>query len=489
MANDIVLPHVRGFDFGIGIDRLSGSLRNLVVDPTPSPPKAAGGSIASYDISRVRSSRELQSSLGINIEASYGCAAFGAGASARFSYMEEEQVHSSSLFMTIVATFRAADLSIDHSVLTPQSSEIGRPDVFQQRYGDVFCRACTRGGIFVGVLRVETVDSSEANSIEAEISGSYGLFSAEAELKFKRVFTQSENRFYYSLYKEGGPSLQIEHPEDPTELLRHVNTWMDGISQDPDRYSVPYEWTLSPITIAEGPEPPNAADIQGAQDVLQTCANDRVDLLDNLGQANWFIRHQEAYDWANTSVTLDDISAAARGFQRDLDLLKKCASRAMNNPKDATYPAVYGETLSPPHKYRSVLMPSPLPKVKPRDGIHVVDLTGQRVSTVFYIQKWSGLDLSYEDFKSLIVNTYEDYPGTVAIIPSLEVYKFIRSGVLLDGVPDDEGSIWSSWVMKQEPASGWVSPDGGSVRLTVERSGDAYPGYPPRELWPYWGLS
>jgi hypothetical protein len=39
----IRVPHVRGYDFGVGADRLSGSAMNQVVKPTPSEPMLSGG--------------------------------------------------------------------------------------------------------------------------------------------------------------------------------------------------------------------------------------------------------------------------------------------------------------------------------------------------------------------------------------------------------------------------------------------------------------
>jgi hypothetical protein len=102
--------------------------------------------------------------------------------------MQNSGVHSSSLFMTVSATVRQADLSIDHSVLTPETAEISDDlPTFTARYGDMFCRACTRGGMFVGVMRIATYSDGDANSIELELKGSYGLFSAEAAVKFAKV--------------------------------------------------------------------------------------------------------------------------------------------------------------------------------------------------------------------------------------------------------------------------------------------------------------
>lgn len=88
--------------------------------------------------------------------------------------------------MTVTASVHLADLSIDVSRLTEEAARVvTQPKIFAARYGNMFCRACKRGGMFVGMLRVETNSERDAGTIETELSGSYGLFSAEAKMKFR----------------------------------------------------------------------------------------------------------------------------------------------------------------------------------------------------------------------------------------------------------------------------------------------------------------
>lgn len=199
----IVVPNVRGYDFGIGVDRLSGMAMNQVVQPTPST-SPAPGPIQSFEVSRIHSTKDLQEQLGVDVEASYGCAAFGAGVSGRFKYLKKAEVHSSLLFMTVTATIKTADLSIDEVKLTDHASAmVDHPDVFTTRFGDVFCRSVGRGGVFVGVIRVETYSETDANQIEFELKGSYGFFSAEVANNFSKVTSDHNASVYCSLYAEG----------------------------------------------------------------------------------------------------------------------------------------------------------------------------------------------------------------------------------------------------------------------------------------------
>jgi hypothetical protein len=355
----IKVPHVRGYDFGIGADRLSGAPMNQVVQPTPSPPMGAAGSVQSFTVSRVQTTHDLQKTLGIDIEASYGCASFGAGASGRFSFMESSAVHSSSLFMTVTATLHQADMSIDTSVLTAAAAQVaGRQDVFTARYGDMFCRSSSRGGMFVGVMRIETYSETDANTIEAELKGSYGLFSAEAATNFSKVTSDHRASVYCSVYSEGGPPLHIGDPTSPAELLTNANAWMTAMHAEPDRYSVPYEWTLSPVAIAEGPLPLNAEQVQHAQDVLQFCARERTTLLDQLNLLAWIHGHPERFDWTG-AATPDQLTAAFQLTQADFDLVAACGSNAIDNPAKAVLPASYATERGT--TYRAAPLPTPLP--------------------------------------------------------------------------------------------------------------------------------
>ncbi len=130
----------------------------------------------SFDITRIESNEELERKLGIDIEASAGCASFGAGASARFSFMKESKVHSSCLFMTITSVVRLADLSIDQPTLTTEAAGVAATRTCSVPDTATCSSGHARGGIFVGVLRINTRDSSEASNTFSKLSGSYWLF-------------------------------------------------------------------------------------------------------------------------------------------------------------------------------------------------------------------------------------------------------------------------------------------------------------------------
>lgn len=349
---ELVLPNKPGFDFGIGLQHLSGMLMNQAVIPTPTPPMIAGGADHSFKVSRITSSQDLQQSLGIDVDASYGCAAFGAGASARFQFSQNQHVHSESLFMMLTATVQQADQSIDHAVLTDEAQQVranDSPAVFAQHYGDVFARTCTSGGIFVGVLRVETFSEESVAHIESELHGSYGGFSADAKVKFEQAVRSANASAYFEIYSEGGPALHVNDPTDPGEMLDLANEWMAAMSSDPEANSRPYQWTFSPLSIAEGPPPPNDADMEHARDVLRNCARQRNALLDLVNKYAWITLKQSNYDWANAAPVAEFV-AAFNAAETALDVVAAAASNAMDHPGAAQNP-----------HYDPIVEPSPMP--------------------------------------------------------------------------------------------------------------------------------
>jgi hypothetical protein len=363
----ITVPHLDTYNFGVGVDRLSGSALNLVVNPTPSPP-VTGGSIQGFQVSRITSTSDLQSKLGIDADASYGCATFGAGVSARFAFAKEAAVHSASLFLAVTCDLHLADVSITECTLTSAAAAVAdRPDVFGLRYGDMFARACRTGGLFVGLIRVETFDESEATRIEGALQGSYGAFSADVQASFKEVVSRHQVNVYCQLYAEGGPPLQVADPGDPGLLLQAANAWMAAMQADPGRYSRPYEWTLAPTVIAEGPLPLNAAQLQQAQDVLMFCAKQRTVLDDQLNLLGWWIDHPDRYDWSAAPELLRQVTAAFTGTQSDLDTVARCASAAIDDPASALMPADYAAKQG--LRYPAGQLPAVLPKPFPGPAV------------------------------------------------------------------------------------------------------------------------
>jgi hypothetical protein len=369
----ITVPFMPGYDFGIGVHLASGSPMGKVVEGEPTGVTNAGGASVNLAIQRIHTTSDLESALGIDAEASYGCGAFGA--SARLSFAEKSKVQSSSLFMTVTVQVELAFLSIDEPALTAKAASlVDRPDVFAARYGGMFVRGMASGGLFVGVLRFDTSSSEESKQISAELEGTYGLFSASAEMKLSKVQEKHHSEVFVQMYHEGGPvDLKIDDPTDPMQLLGNATKFLESFEQRPAEVARPYFFTLAPMEIAEGPLPLNPAEVQHAQDVIVFCAGKRSSLIDQLNLLEYVDANPSRFDFTN-GASPEAVATAIGGVQADLDLVARCASRAVDHPSEAKMPVEFaqGEGL----QFPSGTMPDPMPLASEGEQVTVPDFGG-----------------------------------------------------------------------------------------------------------------
>lgn len=391
-------PYLHGYDLGVGVDRMSGSPMGQVVRNTASPVENASGGVVDIRIERIQSTEELESILGIDVEASFGLASFGAGASARFNYAKKTAIQASSLFLSVSVNVELGFLSIDDPVLTEHADgTLGNPTRFQERYGDAFIRGMARGGLFVGVLRVDTRNETESEQISSSLNGAYKLFSLDAKAKFEELSSAHQTQCFIQMYHEGGPiDLKIVDPTDPRELLNNANLFLESFRTHPDASSRPYFVTVAPTTIARGEaEPPNAADLEKATDVLIYCAKRRSAILDQLNLMD-FIRDNPARFNIPEGGSMSQVITAAHHFQSDLDLIAKCASRAINDSRDAQFPNTFAQaegTVFPLGQ-----LPIPMPVQISEEGDVLVPNFRECGTWAACVQlaKDSGLKLAYE---------------------------------------------------------------------------------------------
>jgi hypothetical protein len=369
-----------------------------VVRNTATPVENASGGVVDIRIERIQSTEELESVLGIDVEASFGLASFGAGASARFNYAKEAAIQATSLFMTISVNVELGFLSIDDPVLTEHADgTLGNPTRFQQRYGDAFIRGMARGGLFVGVLRVDTRNETESERISSSLNGAYKLFSLDAKTKFEELSSTHQTQCFVQMYHEGGPiDLKILDPTDPRELLNNANLFLDSFRTHPAESARPYFVTVAPTTIARGEaEPPNAADIEKATDVLIYCAKRRSAILDQLNLMD-FIRDNAARFRFPEGGSMAQVVTAAHNFQNDLDLIAKCASRAINDSREAQFPNTFAQAEGT--VFPSGELPDPMPVQNAEQGDVVVPNFREcdTWSACVALAREAGLKLAYE---------------------------------------------------------------------------------------------
>ena len=337
MQQQIQTPWREGYNFGIGVDPGGGSPLDLVVQQTPSPPVAPGGSLK-FVVTRTNTTSDLQDTLQISAEASGGCGLFSA--SARFDFAKDCKVHSESLFMTVYAVADNAFQSIDDVLLTPDAAaHAADPLAFQERFGSVFVRGLRTGGLFVGVVQVESSSKDTQEHVGGEISASYAAFEAKISASHDTKDSSTDETYSAFLYYEGGDRPAITNvfdQTDPRTLFAAAKIWAATVGAN----GVPYHVTLAPIAIAGGaPKPPDPArSPQLAQDVLTECARQRASLLDGLNRIDYVLGHESLYGFGPDTISAQDLAHLGTDFGAALTQVAKCASVAIQDPKNAAAP-------------------------------------------------------------------------------------------------------------------------------------------------------
>ncbi len=359
--SQVVIPYNESLDFGIGLCSTNASAMGKVVQGEISGVSHALGASARFEISRILSTHELEEKLNIDAKASYSAGPF-ANISGRGSFARSCKICSTSLHFCISSAVVLGQEFIDDPQLTaPAAALVDNSEMFHTRFGDMFVRGMTRGGLFLANMQLDTRGEDESKDITSSLSGAYDLFSGDAKEKFSKVVKDTHSGLTIRVYHEGGPvGLIMNALDDPLQFLAMFEKWMKSFVDEPDKMAVPFAAVLAPIEIANGPLPPNAADAEHARDVLVHCAKERSSCIDGLNLMDAIIQAPTRYAFV-APVSIAQIRAAAHGYQEDLDIIAAAASAAMDHPATAKMPAAFAEERK--QAYPQGIPPDPMPSV------------------------------------------------------------------------------------------------------------------------------
>ncbi|MBS0243966.1 MAG: hypothetical protein JSS20_17470, partial [Proteobacteria bacterium] len=366
MTTQIELPYKIGFDYGIGVDSRSASRSGTAIEGEPTGVLGASGASQYLTIKRIQTTSELEDALHISAEATAGIGLFPASANARFDFAKDCKVQSMSLVLLVTHQIAFGFKQIVQPKLSAHAAEIvSNPAAFQDRYGDQFIVGMTTGALFYGVLRIDTQSEESRQSIDASISGSYGLaFSGEAASNLSSALKKTASTCTASIYFEGGDIGQTHtNPQTPQDLLDAHAAWYKSLvdaNGNPTSLAKPYSALLLPYTVAEGPLPPNAIDMQHMRDVLSRCAKLRSQTLDRLNLLDYILAHNDEFEFHPGDLTIDQISTLRGQVAQDDEQIARAASFAMNYPDKAVDPELFEHMTGTPYEFHVIPSNTPL---------------------------------------------------------------------------------------------------------------------------------
>jgi hypothetical protein len=335
------IPYQDGLDFGVGVDLATGGRRQYGATGTPQKMQAGlTGGDGTYMYVRIDDTHDLETHLGISAEASGGAGLFSA--SARFSFAKDVKVQSNSTTILLKCTKSFGFKQILKPDLDPSAAPLvanGQADLFTQRYGDYFVAGIESGGQFFGVIKIDVASETDNTKISAALSGSYGMFSAKVSTDLSEAVKDTHSRVSATLYYQGGNvSRDVRTPDD---LFAARDEWDKTVLTD----AKPFAVLLLPWVIANGPNPPNSADMQKQQDVLTACAKLRSQIIDRLNLLEYMMDPLHTGQFEMKSGDADRLSKYHAAVSFDADLVQQAASFAIDNAKQAVEPETYARTI------------------------------------------------------------------------------------------------------------------------------------------------
>lgn len=349
--NQTMVPYKAGFDYGMGVAFAKANPLARGVKGEHTQVEGAGAGNGSYAVNQVTTTEEVETSLGISAEASGGCGLFSANA--RFNFSRDSKVRSSSIVLILSATEQQGFWQVDEPALSQEAAALmtqGKGQLFCDRYGDCFVRGMYVGGQFFGIIRIDTRSEESKLKIGASMGGSYGGFGGKAAMDLSETCKTESASIYCNYYYEGGRV--TGRPTTPAELLEMYDKWAQTVRDQP----MPYQVALSPYSIVNGPEPPNAIDLEHQRDILYRCAKLRSATIDKLNIIDYILDPLHSKEFELT-LSPADLRKLQELLSRDLDVIAKAASFALDNPKDALTTEKYGREKMGIQDYALTIIP------------------------------------------------------------------------------------------------------------------------------------
>jgi len=441
--DQVLVPYVDGYDYGIGVRSATASPVAPGVEGTPEPVRGASGSTVSFSLHRVQTTDDLERYLGVSADVSGGIGLFGAGV--RFGFAQGCGVQASSLVLILTSTVHKAFRQIRDPTLTKDAAELaskGHFEAFAEVYGDMFVRGVTTGGEFFGVYRIDTKSEASRQKIEMALQGAYGPAKADAGLQISQT-CNAENASIYVYAEWKGGNVTQQNPTTPEELLTAIRQWQDTVQDQP----VPYQVSLAPYVIARGGprEGWNREDLMQQREILTECARLRSRTIDNLNLVNYILdsAHTSEFLFETSVPDLPALNNLREGLSEDLEIVNKAANWAIQQPKEALSPELFARKRDGKPHYRRTVLPPNMPR---HETIAAASIEGVWQHTT------AGVGSSELTFKLTDANRFHVEEKDLGHAKGSAVLN--GASLRFDFVADRNVAGWYTWTLNREANHG-----------------------------------
>ncbi|MDD1505395.1 hypothetical protein PVA17_21985 [Lysinibacillus sp. CNPSo 3705] len=293
------LPYTQGMNYGMGINLITGEVAGKIVEPgQETGPRNAEGGKASYNLDIIRSYEDLQTSMGIDVEASGHYGLFNA--EGKFAFTNQTRFNSQSTFVFARVVVENAFLQCEDALLDETNGapliKQGKEDLFRKRFGDGFVRGIRTGGEFFAVMEVSSSSKTEQNEVAAQlkvacqgiIAGGEVNSSLSSETKEK----MERSDIHIITYQQGGKEDEISLVKDINDVLNRLRDFPKIVTKNPTPYSVQ---VANYTTLKNYPEGPSPIDIENQKETLKEYAQTHWKLITEKNNVDFLQLHPEYF--------------------------------------------------------------------------------------------------------------------------------------------------------------------------------------------------
>jgi hypothetical protein len=221
------IPWRKGFDYGVGIDAITGSLSGTAIKKfTPSNPWER---LSTERYRFIQSESDLNQEIEASASGKYNIEGVKVSASTQFLH----KIKFSDLSTTLIAEYESRQNGYDQAEsyeLTDEAQWLmgDEPAAFRKSYGDYFIAGGLRRSRFLALYRCQASSAESMMSFKASLgAGVPNVFSAQASSKFMRAASQSNVSISIDIALEGYEGQAPSGPWTPQKVLEALD-WFKG---------------------------------------------------------------------------------------------------------------------------------------------------------------------------------------------------------------------------------------------------------------------
>lgn len=354
--NQLSKANAATFDFatdpsmsvGAGFDTIRLQVLGDCVERTPlEAPEGASGQNTTFALQQIESYDSLIKGLSLSASASVKAAigsVEGRTTMARSISINNYSLYALASVLVENAPKRMRDVKLNENARNVLSS--GGPDALRTMCGDEFVVGLITGGEFRAIIEISTRSEEEKANISASLSGSYKLFSGEAQFQETLQKITSTNKIQVYTYQSGGVGQTIAI--EPKKMIENAVNFPNLVKGEQARPIAALTQNYRTLPLPPGPSP---LDVAAQHEVINFLASLTNNYMKNINNISYILGYSREFK----SPDIEGLSNAMNIYSENLNKIRSAASKCYSDLKKCDIPTnLVGVNINLPERHRKI---------------------------------------------------------------------------------------------------------------------------------------